>query len=251
MSEMLSGRAVLVTGGARGLGEAIARRLAAEGARVSVMDIDAEGAARVAATTGGAACPGDVRSAADVERAVAAACVEGRLHGLVLSAAVETRTSVVDCSDEEWRRVLDTDLKGPFLCMRAAIPRMIAAGGGSIVALGSVLGSIPAQQYAAYCTAKGGLVNLCKQAAIEHAADNVRVNVLSPSACEAGLFLEVSAQAEDPAALRRMVADNIPMRRLGSVDDVTDAALFLISDMSAYTTGSVLPLDGGLAARRA
>jgi NAD(P)-dependent dehydrogenase (short-subunit alcohol dehydrogenase family) len=134
--------------------------------------------------------------------------------------------------------------------MRAAIPRMIGAGGGSIVAMGSVLGSIPAQQYAAYCTAKAGLVNLCKQAAIEHAPDGVRVNVLSPSACEAGLFLEVSAQAEDPQALRRMVAENIPMRRLGSVDDVTDAAMFLLSDMSAYTTGTVLPLDGGLAARR-
>src|SRR5947209_4666945 len=127
MSTLLDGRAVLVTGGARGLGEAIALRLAAEGARVSVMDLDADGAARVTARTGGAASTGDVRSAADVERAVDAACVDGRLHGLVLSAAVESRTSVVDCSDEEWRWVLDTDLKGPFLCMRAAIPRMVAA----------------------------------------------------------------------------------------------------------------------------
>ena len=250
MTALLDGRAVLVTGGGRGLGAAIAHRLAAERARVTVMDVDGDAARRVAAEIDGLGCAGDVRSAADVSRAVETACVDGRLHALVLSAAVETRASVVDCADEDWRRVLDTDLKGPFLCMRAAIPPMIAAGGGSIVALGSVLGSIPAPGYAAYCTAKAGLVNLCKQAAIEHAADRVRVNVLSPSACEAGLFLEVSARAEDPEALRRTVADNIPMRRLGSVADVTDAALFLVSDMSAYTTGTVLPLDGGLAARR-
>lgn len=255
MNGALEGRAALVTGGASGLGAAIARRLAGEGAAVCVMDIDAPGAQRVAAeinAAGGRAqpCVADVTVTADVERAVEMASVEGNLRVAVLSAAVETRSSIVDCSDEEWQRILDVNLRGPFLCMRAAIPRMTQAGGGAIVAMGSVLGAIPAPQYPAYCASKAALVNLCKQAAIENASAGVRVNVVAPSACEAGLFLEVTAQAEDPQALREMIAANIPMGRLGTAEEVCDAVLFLVSDASSYTSGTVLPLDGGLAARR-
>jgi NAD(P)-dependent dehydrogenase (short-subunit alcohol dehydrogenase family) len=255
MTDVMRGRAALVTGGGSGLGAAIAERLAGDGARVCVMDIDGVAGQRVVdgiTAAGGQAvfAEGDVTVSADVERAVAAATPDGALHALVLSAAVETRSSIVDCSDEEWHRVLGVNLRGPFLCMRAAIPRMVAAGGGSIVAMGSVLGAIPAPQYAAYCASKGALVNLCKQAAIENAAAQVRVNVVSPSACDAGLFLRVIAQAEDPQAVRDMVAANIPMRRLGTTAEVCDAVLFLLSDASRYTSGMVLPLDGGLAARR-
>jgi NAD(P)-dependent dehydrogenase (short-subunit alcohol dehydrogenase family) len=255
MSGVMQGRAALVTGGGSGLGAAIAQRLAVEGARVCVMDIDEPAAQRVVDSISSARgralmVAGDVTVSADVERAAAAASIDGALHALVLSAAVETRSSIVDCTDEDWDRILGVNLRGPFLCMRAAIPRMVAAGGGSIVALGSVLGAIPAPQYAAYCTSKGALVNLCKQAAIENAAAQVRVNVVSPSACDAGLFLTVVAQAENPQAVRDMVAANIPMRRLGTADEVCDAVLFLLSDASRYTSGMVLPLDGGLAARR-
>lgn len=245
-------RVAIVAGGASGLGEAVAVALAGRGDRVLVADIDGEAAARVAKTIGDRADAHevDIRVDADIARLVDAARAAGGLHTLVLSAAVETRASIVDCTDDDWQRVIDTNLKGPFLCMRRAIPLMVESGGGGVVALGSVLGSIVAPQYAAYCASKTALVNLCKQAAIEHAPDGVRVNVVSPSACEAGLFMEVTSMAPDPDAVRRMVASNTPMKRLGTASDVVDAVLFLTSDRSSYISGAVIPLDGGMAARR-
>ena len=245
-------RVAIVAGGASGLGEAVAYGLAERGDHVLVADIDGEGARRVAKAIGerAQAHEVDIRVDADVERLVEAAGAAGGLHSLVLSAAVETRASVVDCTDDDWQRVIDTNLKGPFLCMRRAIALMVRSGGGGVVALGSVLGSIVAPQYAAYCASKTALVNLCKQAAIEHAPDGVRVNVVSPSACEAGLFMQVTAMAPDPDAVRRMVAGNTPMKRLGTAADVVNAVVFLTSEQSSYISGAVIPLDGGMAARR-
>ena len=119
-----------------------------------------------------------------------------------------------------------------------------------MIALGSTLGLIVAPGHPAYCASKGALVNLCKQAAIEHAPDDVRVNVLAPSATDTGLFMKFSAQAPDPEALRAQIAANVPMKRLGTGDEVCDAVVFLASDASTYLSGAVIPLDGGLAARR-
>jgi len=245
----------IVTGGASGLGEAISHRLAAEGATVVVADVDAGGAASVAdaivaAGHNAVAVTCDVTRAADVEAMVAEAAQLGRVGVLVLSAAVESLVPVVELSDEDWQRVLDVNLKGPFLCMRAAIPHMVDGGGGSVVALGSTLGLIVAPGHPAYCASKGALLNLCKQAAIEHAPDGVRINMLAPSATDTGLFMKYSEQAPDPAALRKMVASNVPMHRLGTGDEVCDAVVFLAGEHSTYLSGAVLPLDGALAARR-
>src|SRR5207249_1878628 len=130
----------------------------------------------------------------------------GRIDVLVCSAAVEVRASAVECSDDDWQRVLDVNLKGPFLCMKHAIPHIAAAGGGAVVLLGSVLGAIGSPGYAAYCASKGALNNLAKQAAIEHAPDQVRVNVVSPSATDTGLFARVAARSDDPERMMQMVA---------------------------------------------
>ena len=247
----LDGRVALVAGGASGLGEAIARRLSDAGARVVVADVDGAGAERVASELrGGVAVACDVTPERDVAGAVARAEDEGGLHMLVLSAAIEVRAPLAETSDEDWQRVLDVNLKGPFLCLKHGIPVMVRSGGGSVVALGSTLGAIGAPGYAAYCASKGALVNLCKQAAIEHAPDNVRVNVLAPSATDTGLFMKVSEQAPDPEAVRSRVANANPMKRLGAADEVCDAAVFLASDQSTYVSGTVIPLDGGMAARR-
>jgi NAD(P)-dependent dehydrogenase (short-subunit alcohol dehydrogenase family) len=242
----------LIAGGASGLGREIASRLHGDGYQVVVADIDRDGAAAVAKKLGDGAlavtC--DVTSAASVEAAVAAAADLGPLRVLVLSAAIEVRADLTETSDDDWQSVLDVNLKGPWLCMRAAIPAMAKAGGGSVIALGSTLGHIGSPGYAAYCASKGALVNLCKQAAIEHAPDQVRVNVISPSACESGLFLRVTDDAPDPAALRKRIGASVPMGRLGRAEDVCGAVAFLASDASSYLSGAVLPLDGGLAARR-
>jgi NAD(P)-dependent dehydrogenase (short-subunit alcohol dehydrogenase family) len=249
-------RVAIVTGGGSGLGAAIATRLASDAHHVVVADIVEAASEAVAQSITGqglAAEPMtvDVRSEGEVS-AMVDAVVEryGRLDVLVCSAAIETRSSIVDCSDDDWQRVLDTNLKGPFLCMKHAIPPMARGGGGSVVLMGSILGSIGAPGYAAYCASKGALVNLAKQAAIEHAPDGVRVNVMSPSATDTGLFMEVAAQAPDPDAIIRMVANRNPMGRLGTAAEVCDAVAFLASDTSTYISGTVIALDGAMAARR-
>jgi NAD(P)-dependent dehydrogenase (short-subunit alcohol dehydrogenase family) len=249
-------RVAVVTGGGAGLGAAIAERLASEQHRVVVADVDEMRALAVAERIGAAggdaeAATVDVRDEGQVA-AMVDSVVErlGRLDVLVCSAAIETRSSVVECTDDDWQRVLDVNLKGPFLCMKHAIPAMVRNGSGSVVLMGSVLGSIGAPGYAAYCASKGALVNLAKQAAIEHAPDGVRVNVVSPSATDTGLFMEVAAQTPDPDAIIEMVASRNPMGRLGTAAEVCDAVWFLASDRSTYTSGTVLALDGAMAARR-
>jgi NAD(P)-dependent dehydrogenase (short-subunit alcohol dehydrogenase family) len=255
MTGLVADQVAIVTGGASGLGEVIAHRLALEGATVIVADIDAGGAqtvadAIVARGHNAVAVVCDVSQRAQVDQMVDEAARIGRIGTLVLSAAIESLTPVLDLTDEEWQHVLDVDLKGPFLCMRAAIPHMVAGGGGSVIAMGSTLGLIVAPGHPAYCAAKGALVNLCKQAAIEHAPDGVRVNVLAPSATDTGLFMKFSAMAPDPEKLRAQIAATNPMQRIGTGDEVCDAVVFLASDLSRYVSGTVLPLDGGLAARR-
>lgn len=252
----LVGKIAVVTGGGSGLGAASARRLAAEGATVVVADIDEDDARRVAisiADAGGDAEPTvvDVTHEGEVA-AMFEAIVEqhGRVDVLVCSAAVEVRASVVDTTDEAWRRVLDVNLKGPFLCMKHGIGPMVGSGGGSVILLGSILGAIGSPGYAAYCASKGALVNLGKQAAIEHAPDGVRVNVVSPSATDSGLFARVAAQSDDPDGMLRMVARNTPMQRLGTAAEVAATVEFLCSDGAAFISGAVIPLDGGMAARR-
>jgi NAD(P)-dependent dehydrogenase (short-subunit alcohol dehydrogenase family) len=231
----------IVTGGASGLGAAVTTKLRGEGWDVLVADLDDAGPDSIRC---------DVRVDGAVAAAVAAATARGPLRGMVLSAAVETRAPIVDCTDEDWRRIIDTNLKGPFLCMKHAVPAMVAAGGGSIVAMGSTLGAIVAPQYPAYCASKYGLTNLCKQVAIEHARDDVRVNVLSLGPTDTGLFVRLTDMAPDPEAVRAGVAANLPMARLGTSAEVCAAVSFLLGDGSTWTSGAVLPLDGGLAARR-
>jgi len=243
-------RVAVVTGGASGLGAAISEQLADDGFLVVVADLDGRAAGAVAGRISGVAVEVGVRDDAGVQRMIEQAVDLGPLRALVLSAAVETRAPILETTDEAWREILDTNLKGPFLCLRHAVPAMVEAGGGSVVALGSTLGMIVAPQYPAYCASKFGLTNLCKQVAIEHAPDQIRVNVVAPAATEVGLFSRVAEATGDPEGIKAFVAGNVPMGRLGTADDVTALVAFLASDQSGYLSGAVIPLDGGMAARR-
>jgi len=196
-----TGHVSLVTGGASGLGEAIVNRLASDGDHVIVADVDEPRARLVVDNLVAAGSWADMVTVDVTSEGEVAAMFDGlmerhgRLDTLVCSAAIETRSSVVDCADDDWQRVLDVNLKGPFLCCKHGIPAIARTGGGSVVLLGSVLGAIGSPGYAAYCASKGALVNLAKQAAIEHAPDQVRVNVVSPSATDTGLFARVAARS--------------------------------------------------------
>jgi NAD(P)-dependent dehydrogenase (short-subunit alcohol dehydrogenase family) len=228
----------IVTGGSSGLGAAIVDRLGADGYQTVVADVLAPE-------------PVDV-TRDDQVGALVAATVEryGRLDALVCAAAVETRAKLVDTSDDEWQRILDVNLKGPFLCMRHAIPAMAASGGGSVVLMSSILGVIGSPDYAAYCASKGGLNNLAKQAAVESAPEGVRVNVVAPSATDTGLFMQMIAKAPDPDAIIAMVAGRTPMKRLGTGAEVADTVAFLCSPGAGYISGAIIAVDGGMAARR-
>ncbi len=256
MSEAEIRRVVLVTGGASGLGEAIVNRFASDGDLVVVADVDEPRGRQVVDNLVAARLRADLATVDVTSEGEVAAMFDsllerhGRLDALVCSAAIETRSSVVDCTDEDWQRVLDVNVKGPFLCCKHGIPAIARSGGGSVVLLGSVLGAIGSPGYAAYCASKGALVNLAKQAAIEHAPEGVRVNVVSPSATDAGLFARVAARSDDPEGMMQMVARNTPMQRLGTAAEVAATVAFLCSDGAAFISGTVVPLDGGMAARR-
>jgi meso-butanediol dehydrogenase/(S,S)-butanediol dehydrogenase/diacetyl reductase len=249
-------RVVVVTGGASGLGEVIAYRFASDGDRVVVADVDELRARQVADNLSAAGFQAESETVDVTSEGEVAAMFDsiaerhGRLDVLVCSAAIETRSSIVDCTDEDWQQVLDVNVKGPFLCCKHGVPAIVKTGGGAVVLLGSVLGAIGSPGYAAYCASKGALANLAKQAAIEHAADGVRVNVVSPSATDTGLFARVAARSDDPARMMQMVSTNIPMQRLGTASEVAATVAFLCSNGAAFISGAIIPVDGAMAARR-
>jgi NAD(P)-dependent dehydrogenase (short-subunit alcohol dehydrogenase family) len=256
LGDVFAGQVAIVTGGGRGLGEAIAERLTRDAMHVIVADADETAAQRVGDNLRAAGRRAESETVDVTQEGEVAALVEsvverhGGLHHLVCSAAIEQRAALTDTTDDDWQRILDVNLKGPFLCMKHAIPRIANAGGGSVTLLGSVLGFIGQPAYSAYSASKGALANLMKQAAIEHATDAVRVNLVSPAATDTGLFMQMARRSGDPDAIIDMVTRHNPMRRLGKASEVADTVAFLCSPGAAYLSGVVVPLDGAMAARR-
>ncbi len=250
------GQVAIITGGASGLGAAIAARLASDAMHVVLADTDEERGQSVADDLREAGLGADYETCDVTQEGEVAALVDsvverqGTLNHLICSAAIETRASLLDTSNDDWQRILDVNLKGPFLCMKHAIPAIANGGGGSVVLLGSVLGFIGQPGYSAYSASKGALANLMKQAAIENAAAGVRVNLVSPSATDTGLFMKMAEATGNPEAIIDMVTRNSPMRRLGTSQEVSDTVAFLCSPGAAYISGAVIPLDGAMAARR-
>jgi NAD(P)-dependent dehydrogenase (short-subunit alcohol dehydrogenase family) len=228
---------------------------ARHGARIVVADLNEEGAAeavRLVETVGGTAVAvtADVSRRADNDRMVAVAVERfGRLDVLYNNAAVQMSGRLVDCTEDEWERTMATNLSAIFWACRAAVPHMLAVGGGSIINTASVLGLIGAEGYAAYGAAKAGLVALTRQLATE-LAPRIRANVIAPGSIDTPRFRKVADAMADAAGFMKKLLANVPLRRLGTADDIARAALFLASDASAYTSGAVIPCDGGLAALR-
>jgi NAD(P)-dependent dehydrogenase (short-subunit alcohol dehydrogenase family) len=241
------GQVALVTGGGSGIGEACAKTLAERGAKVLVADLHADAAERVAAEIGGAALAHTV-DVSDPEacRLMVDAAVEafGGLHVAVNNAGIGGEQNPVGSySVEGWRTVQSVNLDGVFYCMRAELPVMIAAGGGSIINMSSILGSVGFASAGAYVAAKHGVVGLTRAAALDHAADGVRVNAVGPG------FIDTPLLAAAPAEVIAGVASLHPLGRLGTSQEVAELVAFLASARASNTTGAYYTTDGGYTAR--
>ena len=251
----LAGRVALITGSGSGQGRAAAQLFAEHGAAIAVIDIDDAGAAETVACIeqrGGRAFAlhADVSTRHDCDAMVAATIdTYGRLDVLSNNAAIQMSGRVVETTEEMWDITIATNLSAIFWACRAAIPHMLAGEGGSIVNTSSPRGQQGSEGYAAYGAAKAGLIALTRQIAVEY-GPKVRANVIAPGSIDTPRFRKVTERMDDAESFLGMLQRTIPLRRRGRAEDVAPLARFLASDASAYTSGAVIPCDGGLAAYR-
>jgi len=251
----LTGKVALITGAASGQGRAAARLFAAHGAAVAVVDVNDDGAhetVEFVEKDGGraSAIHADVARRTDCDGMVAETVETfGRLDVLYNNAAIQMSGRVVETTEAMWDITLATNLTAIFRACRAAIPHMLRGDGGSIINTASTLGQQGSEGYAAYGAAKAGLIALTRQIAVEY-GPAVRANVIAPGSIDTPRFRRVADAMDDTHGFLAMLERAIPLQRLGEADDVAHVALFLASDNSAYTSGAVLPCDGGLAAYR-
>lgn len=257
MSERpLDGRVVLVTGGASGIGHAAAVRIAEAGGTVVVTDADEAGAARVADGIGARASTRalDVTDEYAWQAAVAdARAAHGRLDGLVHSAGISFAKPIADTSLAEWRHVLAVNLEGAFLGIRAVVPALRDAGGGSIVIVSSASGLKASPGAAAYCASKAGVRMLANAAALELIGAGIRVNTVHPAGVQTAMwskmpFFTQLVQEHGEEGAWQALARDTPMGRFAHASEIADAILFLLSDASSYMTASGLVIDGGYTA---
>jgi NAD(P)-dependent dehydrogenase (short-subunit alcohol dehydrogenase family) len=248
----LTGKVALVTGAAAGLGEAIARRLAAEGATVVVTDIeDAQGKAVAADLPNATYLHHDVADEQGWASVIAATNdAHGRLDILVNNAGITLMGSLEEMDLARFRKTLDVDLVGPFLGCKAALPLMRAGGGGSIVNIASISGLQASANLVAYNAAKAGVTLMTKSIAL-HCAETrsgVRCNSVHPGVIRTAMLDKVMAQVADPDALMAGFVATHPIGHIGEPDDIAEMVLFLASDRSKFITGAAMMVDGGATA---
>jgi NAD(P)-dependent dehydrogenase (short-subunit alcohol dehydrogenase family) len=252
----LEDKVALITGAGSGIGRETTLLFTREGASVVVVDVnDAAGQETVSMVQaqGGQASyvHADISQAADCEKMVRAAEEGyGKLNVLFNNAGISHINDDNAETTEEavWDLTMNINLKGVFLGCKYGIPALRRAGGGSIINTASMLGLVASPRQAPYCAAKGGVVLLTKQIAIDYARDNIRVNCICPSEVDTPMHRQFIAASPDPEATKKRLLERIPLNRVARPEEIAAAALFLASDDSSYVTGVALPVDGGLTA---
>lgn len=249
MAKQLDGQVALITGAGRagkGIGRAIALRLAREGARIAIADYVAEAAEAVAREVEGLgsealALQANVADMGDVEKMVQATVDRfARIDILVNNAGITRDNLLVRMSEEEWDAVLDTNLKGVFNCTRAVAKLMMRERRGKIINMSSVMGIVGNAGQANYSASKGGVIAFTKAVAKELGSRGINVNAVAPG------FIQTAMTDEMPEDAKKGIEDRIPLRRLGTPEDVAEVVLFLCTESAGYITGQVIAVDGGL-----
>jgi NAD(P)-dependent dehydrogenase (short-subunit alcohol dehydrogenase family) len=244
----------VVTGGAHGIGAAIARRLAHDGAAVAVLDINIH---QPEIETTSVAGPGsamlltcDVGVEAEVQETIARITETlGPISILVNNAGVNAYFDATAMTGTEWDRVFAVDLKGAWHCCKYVLPSMVASGRGVVINIASIHAFVTLKGMFPYAAAKSGLVGLTRSLALDYAPSNIRVNAICPGWIRTHLVQEWIARQPDPAAAERSVLDVHPLGRIGTPDDIAHLAAFLASDEASFITGTTILADGGLSAR--
>lgn len=241
---LLDGTRAVITGGASGIGAATARRFAEEGARVAVVDRNGELAEKVAAEVDGRAYEVDVTDFAALDAAVADADrAFGGITAIFNNAGIGNSMSLHEYPLEEWQRIIDICLNGVFHGFKAAAPRILAAGGGSIVSTSSISGTRPAAGEGPYSAAKAAVAAITATAAMEY-APTIRVNAVAPGMIETPLTHLMLA--EDGLAMRERQIAKTPLARIGEPGDIADVVVFLCSPLARFVTGQNIVIDGGM-----
>jgi NAD(P)-dependent dehydrogenase (short-subunit alcohol dehydrogenase family) len=250
----LKGKVALITGGGTGIGTAIVKRFVTEGAKVcltgrrkEMLDEVARSLPSGTVTT----CSGDVSKDDDVARMVkTTVSFGGRLDVLVNNAGIASQVPVADLSREEWQRVFDVNLTGPFLLMKASIPHMVKGGGGSIINIASVGGLRCLSGFPAYCSSKAGLIMLTQQAALDYGRHNIRCNAICPGGIKTEMTEKEFGQLGKALGMETdsffaMISKVLPLQRFGQPPEIGGICTFLASDDSSFMTGAALVIDAG------
>jgi NAD(P)-dependent dehydrogenase (short-subunit alcohol dehydrogenase family) len=244
----LEGKVAIVTGGNSGIGKAISELFAKEGAKVMIADLHDFGVVEHIASKSGTAKfqKTDIRNLEQVKKLIDQTLTEfGKLDILCNDAGVEQNRPITGTSEEEWDKILDTNLKGVFLTSKFAFPYLTKSKTGAIVNIASQLAEAALPGRAAYCASKAGVVMLTKVLALEYSSYGVRVNCVSPGPIQTPMLDRTSDLNEDPVEARRALISKVPLGRTGVADEIAQAVLYLVSDRSSYVTGHNLVVDGG------
>jgi NAD(P)-dependent dehydrogenase (short-subunit alcohol dehydrogenase family) len=250
--DRLKGKRTIVTGAASGIGKAIAKRFAQEGAKVLVLDVNPDAAAQTAGELGNnaIAMPVDVTNAAQVEAAIKNVSAQwGGIDVMVNNAGVGVAAKTAETSEDDWQRVIDVCMKGTFLGMKYVIPIMLKQKSGSIINMSSVAALVGVGDRAAYCAAKGGVMALTRAAAVDHAGEGIRVNCIAPGTVDTPWVRRITQGYDDPEAARAAMKARQPHGRLVAPEEVAAMAVYLASDEAGSTNGAVMVVDGGWTAR--